>query len=200
LLTYSGGSGGRPLAPERERSGRTASQVLANGLWAAGGAVLIDLGLEPGWVILTAALAAAQADTWATEIGIRAGWRVRLITSGQVVSPGTSGGVSVAGTAGGAAGAAALSGLYLALGGNTGFAGAAFLGGTIGMLTDSVLGATLQGRYYCEHCAAHTEEATHTCGRPARRIRGVRWLDNDGVNLVATGVGALSALGFAVWI
>lgn len=68
------------------------------------------------------------------------------------------------------------------------------------MVTDSLLGATLQGRYYCEPCGAETQEEAHTCGNRARLVRGQRWLEDDGVNLVATGVGALSAVGIAAWI
>jgi uncharacterized protein (TIGR00297 family) len=200
LLTYAGRSNTAGAAPVGHSAGRTAWQVFANGTWAAGGSVLAGLGLETGWVILAAALAAAQADTWATEIGSRSAAPVRLITSGRTVPAGTSGGVTVLGTLGGIAGAVALAGLALGIGVDGATAAAALVGGVAGMLIDSLLGASLQGVYYCDTCIRETERATHECGRPARRVRGVTWLDNDGVNLVATGVGAAGAVAIAALI
>jgi uncharacterized membrane protein len=65
------------------------------------------------------------------------------------------------------------------------------------MLADSLLGATVQGVYFCESCGSATEDRLHVCGKAARRRRGVAWLDNDAVNFSATGVGA--AVGWVVW-
>ncbi len=80
---------GDPSAP----AGRDASQVMANGLWAAVGAVLIGAPCPGGgWPLLTGALAAAQGDTWATEIGAFSPGPPRLLSTGRKVPPGTSGG------------------------------------------------------------------------------------------------------------
>ncbi len=177
---------------------RTARQVVANGLWPAVGAV--GIAFEPllGWSILVGSLTAAQADTWATEIGYHAPRWPRLITSGLPVAPGTSGGVSPRGTLAGIGGAVAMGLLALVLGVPTFVAVSATIGGIAGMLVDSVLGATLQASYVCETCNKQTEARVHRCGRRTSAAKGVAWIDNDVVNLLGSGTGALFAVGAAV--
>jgi uncharacterized membrane protein len=62
------------------------------------------------------------------------------------------------------------------------------------MLADSLLGATLQGKYECPACDARFERGTTVCHEPVRLTRGWEWLDNDGVNFAATLVGAAVAV------
>ena len=63
------------------------------------------------------ALAAVNADTWSTELGVLSSGRPRLITSLKPVEKGTSGGVSLVGTLAALAGAAlGLVGTMAALG------------------------------------------------------------------------------------
>lgn len=176
------------------RPGRTAPQVLANGTMAAIGAALIPFH-QAGWPILVGALAAAQADTWATEIGASARRPTRLVTTGAQVSPGTSGGVSWRGTGGGFGGAAVMATTALVVGAPATTGISALAGGIVGSFADSVLGATLQARYRCDACAADADGRRHRCGRPTRYLRGWRWLNNDAVNLVATALGGVVALG-----
>jgi hypothetical protein len=66
-------------------------------------------------------------------------------------------------------------------------------GGLAGSLFDSLLGATVQTIYYCDGCGKETERRVHRCGQATRRLRGWPWLDNDGVNFVASLVGAAVA-------
>ena len=77
----------------------------------------------------------------------------------------------------------------------------AVAGGLAGSLFDSLLGATVQGIYYCEHCAKETENAIHRCGHTTRLVRGWRWLNNDLVNFSASLLGGLvaSLLAWIVW-
>ncbi|HEY6808001.1 MAG TPA: DUF92 domain-containing protein, partial [Gemmatimonadales bacterium] len=65
---------------------RTARQVLANGGIAAAAAAV------GWWPVMAGALAAATADTWATEIGSFSPTLPRLLTTFAPVLPGTSGG------------------------------------------------------------------------------------------------------------
>jgi uncharacterized protein (TIGR00297 family) len=172
---------------------RTTRQVLANGGVAAVAALLAQ------WPATAGALAAAAADTWATEIGAFSRSPPRSITTGAQVQPGRSGGITSLGTAGGVLGALTLAGVagLVAPRVDLGIRGAAIatLAGIIGMLSDSLLGATAQAMYHCPVCGAVCERPG-TCHEPVRLMRGVRWLDNDAVNLVTTLVGAtVAALG-----
>ncbi len=171
---------------------RNARQVVANGGAAAAAALL------GCWSVAAGALASATADTWATETGAFSRRPPRLITTWAAVPRGTSGGITALGTAGGLAGAGAMAALACALH-HDGLAAALIVGvaGVVGMLADSVLGATAQGLFECADCGARFERAGTVCHEPVRLLRGWRWLDNDGVNLVATLIGAgTAALGW----
>ena len=147
----------KPAAKGSEGGGRrNARQVIANGGIAAVAA------LAGNWVWFAGALAAANADTWATEIGSHSPTPPRLITNWATVPAGTDGGMTLLGTAGGLAGAGLVGALSYLLGQD---AAMALIGaGTAGMIMDSLLGAIGQGT--------------------------VRWIDNDAVNLAATLTGA----------
>src|SRR3989454_9159454 len=72
--------------------------------------------------------------------------------------------------------------------------------GLAGMLADSFLGATVQGKYECPACDARFERGNTVCHEATRLTRGWRWLDNDAVNLAATLVGAaVAGLGSGYW-
>jgi uncharacterized protein (TIGR00297 family) len=172
--------------------GRTARQVIANGGWAAVGAAMVGLGSSSGWAVLAGALAAAQGDTWATEIGARSRRLPRLLTTWREVPAGTSGGITLLGSAAGVTGAAGIGVLGMVLGLPVAVGVAATMAGTLGLFSDSVLGASAQATYRCAACGAVTEEPPH-CGRAATLVSGLGWLDNDAVNLAATTVGAAAA-------
>jgi uncharacterized protein (TIGR00297 family) len=173
---------------------RDAGQVLANGGIYAMAALGYIVFPSPVWqAVGMGALAASAADTWATEVGTLAGGEPISIISRMSVPPGTSGGVTLVGTMAGAAGA-----LFVAAGATLAnwpvpFAAVA-LGGMTGALADSVLGATVQARRWCDLCAKSTERLVHDCGTSTRHVGGVAGFDNDAVNAVCSGVGALVAL------
>ncbi len=173
---------------------RDAVQVISNGgVFAAAGIIWLGTGDPLFLAAGGGAIAAAAADSWATEIGIALGGEPRSIISWTPMTRGTSGGVSFAGFAGAVAGAAAVAGTMLLVGWPRAVAVAALFAGLLGMLMDSVLGATLQARRFCHHCGTETEQPVHQCGRPAHLIRGVRWMGNDLVNMLATLSGAVIA-------
>ncbi|MER3405351.1 MAG: DUF92 domain-containing protein, partial [Chloroflexota bacterium] len=76
---------------------------------------------------------------------------------------------------------------------------AGMVGGLAGALLDSFLGATLQAVYVCPACGSLTELPLHSCGSVTVLRRGLPWLSNDGVNLLATAGGAVvgAVLGLA---
>jgi uncharacterized protein (TIGR00297 family) len=173
---------------------RSVRQVLANGWTAAAGALLIPIAARAGWAVLAGGLAAALADTWATEIGRRARRPPVLITTGETVAAGTSGGVTWLGTSAGIAGALAFAATAWLLDLAPFTALAAAGGGSAGMLADSLLGASLQARFRCATCGQAPETARHPpCATPAVHVGGPRWLDNDAVNALASGAGATLA-------
>lgn len=188
--------------------GRNAVQVFANGgVFAAavltGSFVSDAAGQAPtthlAWHVAgLGALAAAAADTWATEIGTLWGGTPRLLLSGRPVPPGVSGGVTLAGSGASVVAAALIAMAATVILGEAALAGpvarAVFLGGVVGSLFDSLLGATLQSKRWCERCRTWTERRVHTCQYRTQHARGLRWMTNDTVNFLATVGGALVAL------
>jgi uncharacterized protein (TIGR00297 family) len=179
---------------------RDAPQVLVNGgVFTAGALATWWLGGEAaGWapVAATAALAAAGADTWATEAGTWAAARAWSLRTRRWVAAGTSGAVTLPGTLALLAGALCWAGAAVLLGlVPTAAWHAVALGGVGGATVDTLLGALAQQRRWCDHCECPTEQHTHACGQPTRYAGGLRWLDNDLVNLAATVAGALIAVG-----
>ncbi len=119
------------------------------------------------------AITTAMSDTLSSEIG-GVYDTPRLITTGEPVAPGTDGGVTWQGELAGIAGAAIVAAPAGALFGAVDPAGTAIavVAGVAGMTADSLLGATVENR----------------------------WIDNQGVNVLATLVGAVVAVGLAAGI
>jgi uncharacterized protein (TIGR00297 family) len=175
---------------------RDGRQVLSNGL-VFGAAALANVFLasrEIAPLIAAGALAASAADTWATEVGTLLGGAPRSILTGRKLVVGTSGGVTVAGLAASAAGAAFVS-FVAAVSGLTAAFWTVTVAGIAGSLFDSITGALLQRRQWCDACGTETEMRVHTCGTATRQVRGVSLVDNDVVNFLATVMGAGVALG-----
>lgn len=181
---------------------RGLGQALANAGLAAVLAVFSQMWPHPLWFFGCAgAMAAVNADTWATELGVLSPHPPRLVTTGQRVGVGTSGGVTWLG-AGASLGGALFIGIVAGLGALVlrqdyvaagRLALAAAVAGSVGSLLDSVLGATVQAIYWCDVCQKETERRVHHCGTETRLLRGFRWLENDLVNVIASAVGALVA-------
>ncbi len=182
-----------------QKSGsRDAWQVLANG-GIAGVMVIAGFAVpSPLWYLAAlGSLAAANADTWASEVGILSRRAPLLVTSLERTDAGMSGGVTLLGSAAALAGAAviATSGLpwihpglrILSLWSIT-------FSGILGMIIDSLLGAALQAQYRCRVCGITTERTIH-CATQTTLIRGLKPITNDVVNLLCTASGGgLSAL------
>jgi uncharacterized protein (TIGR00297 family) len=185
-------------------SQRDWGQVMANG--GLGAVLAIGLWLAPHqeglWLAYAGAMAAVNADTWSTELGVLSPVLPRLITNGKKVEQGTSGGISLTGTLAALAGA-----ILIGIAAVVSKAGQGWwfiflsivLGGLIGSLFDSVLGATVQAIYWCPSCSKETERhPMHTCGTSTSQIRGWSWVNNDVVNLACSLMGAIAAVG--VWL
>lgn len=192
------------------RSGeRDAVQVAANGGLALLACWFYHLHPHPfWWMFFIGVLASVNADTWATEIGGLSRSVPRLVTSGKPVPPGTSGGVTVLGLFAAAAGGLFIGGIASMLlaieGGGARLSSVTELlliggiAGVAGSLADFVLGASCQAVYRCRNCDLETEKHRH-CGRPARKIRGAVWMNNDAVNVLSSAVGGTLA-GWSGWL
>ncbi|MCM8746809.1 DUF92 domain-containing protein [Thermomicrobium sp. CFH 73360] len=193
-LTRLGGTRKRSLAALRREASRprTATQVLANGGVAATLAALQIL--HPGDRDYTlpylAALAAASADTWATELGVLSPSPPRSLRTGRPVPPGTSGAISPLGSLAMVAGA-----FFVALLAPRRLPRwPVVTAGSLGAILDSLLGAMLQARYHCPHCQCILENPQHDCTGRVRRVSGLPGMTNDLVNALATFAAALLAL------
>jgi uncharacterized protein (TIGR00297 family) len=176
-------------------SKRDAWQVWANG--GVAGIFLILHAIFPDsswpWLAFCGTMAAVNADTWATELGVLSKKNPINLVTGQSLEAGESGGVTSLGTF-----AAFLASLFIAIlailfwpaflqepiGAETwilltGITAA----GVFGSLVDSFLGATVQAIYFCPVCEKETEKhPLHTCGIRTELVRGWKWFTNDVVN------------------
>lgn len=175
-------------------SKRDAGQVLANG-GVAGLTVILHLVFPDSslpWVGFCAAFAAANADTWATELGVLSWTPPRLLTSGKAVPMGTSGGITKIGTLSAVAGALLIAMVSIPFPESAAhnrliFTLLILTAGFLGSLVDSWLGATIQAIYWCPSCGKETEQhPQHRCGGGTTRVRGWAWMTNDWVNALCT--------------
>jgi len=172
-------------------------QVLANGGIPA--LLSIMYWLNPADYILVGfciSIAAANADTWASEIGSLSRSQPLHILTLKQVDTGTSGAVSSLGTF------AALSGALLIAAASSflveqftiKFILIVTIFGFCGAFIDTIIGATIQAQYKCRVCNLNTEKHIH-CNKQTRLVRGLEWMNNDMTNLssiiVATCLGII---------
>jgi uncharacterized protein (TIGR00297 family) len=172
IATRFGRARKQQLGVAERRTGRTGLQVLANvGLAAV--FCIFTPPFHPWWLCCMAVLAEAAADTVSSEIGQAIGGKPRLISNFRRVPVGSNGAVTLTGTVAGLVAALLVT-------------GAAYFTDTVGlplvppmaagaiggMLFDSVLGATLEGKF----------------------------LNNDAVNFFSTAFAAVTALAADRWL
>jgi uncharacterized protein (TIGR00297 family) len=169
---------------------RDAGQVFGNGglatLFVVVHALYPESGL--GWAGFAASLAAVNADTWATELGVLNPTPPRLLTDlRKRVEKGTSGGVSLFGTMAALLGAAVIALPAAWFTQDWVLFPLITFAGVAGSLFDSLLGATVQAMYFCPTDQKETEKhPIHTCGTATVHLRGWKWLDNDWVNFACS--------------
>jgi uncharacterized protein (TIGR00297 family) len=177
---------------------RDAGQVFGNGGLAT--AFVLFHAFYPeaiiGWVGFAAALAAVNADTWATELGVLNPTPPRMITDlRKRVEKGTSGGVSLFGTFASLLGASIIALPASLFAADWSLFPLIAFAGLAGSLFDSLLGATVQAMYFCPIDKKETEKhPLHTCGTETVHIRGWEWLGNDWVNFACGMFGVIVAL------
>ncbi len=175
---------------------RDAWQVLANGAVASLLVICHKISPEPIWYILfISTMAAVTADTWGTEIGVLSKSSVRSILNFRKVPKGSSGGITLLGSS------ASILGSFTVgiLGILSPFSPYEIkleaiilvtLAGFSASLLDSIAGATIQSRYVCSICSGITESKIH-CNQKASLESGLKFVNNDTVNLISSVFGSL---------
>jgi len=184
------GAGRRNLVQVFANGGIPLLAAVAYGIWQ----------VDWLYVVFLAALAAATADTWGTEIGGWSSSQPRNIVTWRPVARGDSGGITLVGTIGTLAGGACLAAIGLLLQPQLVSTGDWLVITAIGFLAatiDSLLGATVQVRYLIPATGKITEDRLTAGKQTVVAHSGWSWLDNNMVNLVCTGSGA--ALGL-LWL
>lgn len=187
---------------ERHEKGsrRDWQQVIANGGTASLFSLLYLFFPQTIWIIgFAISLAAANSDTWASEIGSLSKRRPFFIRTFKQIDAGTSGAVSLLGTFAAICGALSVSLLALYFFQLSIFAACViFAFGFIGNLFDTLLGAFIQAVYRCEVCKMEVEALSH-CGKKTTFIRGLAFMNNDFVNYSSGLLTAILGVLF-VWI
>lgn len=161
-------------------------QVLANALPALiYGAVYFGTGKASFLIASAVTVTAGIADSAASDIGNLSRGKVVSILTFKRVERGMSGGVSLLGTLSALITSLIVSIVVFSVG-EVGLKGLLVVAvcGFLGTLVDSFLGASLQRAYRCVECGFITERKEH-CNKPTELIKGIKFVDNNVVNVVS---------------
>ena len=165
------------------KSGRNASQVFANG---GVGLVLCIFNhfyqMELIYIMFLASIAAANSDTWATEIGKLSRKRPKDIISGRSLNVGESGGITFIGLLGSMSGSFVIAAVGYFLDINTSYLIILFISGFLGSIFDSILGSTLQSRFILIDGKTIKEEKE----KDSYHYSGLVSINNNSVNFLCT--------------
>ncbi len=170
---------------------RDYGQVFANG-GVAGIMVVLSFSFPSFdfYPLYLGSIAAVNADTWSTEIGMMSTRMPRLITNGKTVQAGTNGALTPLGLLAGIAGSGVIALSAFPWSESLTTLGWVAAAGVSGALADSFAGATIQAKYQCPVCGRETEKRTHCRNQPTVHRSGIAWLGNDSVNGICASAGA----------
>ena len=171
---------------EEKSSHRDASQVLANGLVPiVCAAMYFAIGERAFLLAFVAALAEALGDTAASSLGSYSRNTFDLFKF-RKCEQGISGGVSFIGTIAAFTFSTIIPLVALAFSLISITEMLVITAISIaGVFFDSLLGSLLQAKYRCTVCNSLTEKREH-CATPAKLVSGIRFINNDTVNALAT--------------
>ena len=168
---------------QKSENGRNVNQVFANG---GVGLMLCVFNhfyqTELIYFMFLASIAAANSDTWATEIGKLSRKRPKDIISGRSLSQGESGGITFIGLLGAISGSLIIAIIGYLLNMNTSNLIIVFISGFLGSLFDSILGSTLQSRFILMDGKTIKEEKE----QDSYLFSGLLSINNNSVNFLCT--------------
>ena len=143
---------------------------------------------------LLCSVAASNADSWASEIGVLSNQKPRLITTLKPCEPGISGGITLLGTIAGIVGSVFIALISIGLVHSLTIDKISLfiivsIAGIVGFMIDSILGATIQVIYKSEN---GFETENNELGKI--KSRGVLGINNDAVNFLSSFIVALLVL------
>ena len=166
----------------REKKGRNAKQVFANGITGIVFMILYKITKTENYLIASMiSFCISMADTVSSELGIYFKGATFDILSFKKMKPGLSGGISLQGTLAGLIGAALLSWVAGKIHpfSDTALIWIGFAGFT-GMIIDSILGSWIQVKYKTQEGMLLEDQATGS-----QKIKGLAWCGNDTVNILS---------------
>jgi uncharacterized protein (TIGR00297 family) len=169
---------------------RDAKQVFANGGIASAWAILYFYwSSEIVFYLYLSSIAAANADTWATELGVFNKKNPRIVTTFKPVEKGRSGGISIIGSLAALGGSLLIAFSIIILDypiyQNLPTLLYVMFAGFFASFVDSFLGATFQAQYLEDESGQITEKQFTTNRIQNKLISGVKWLNNDWVNFLS---------------
>lgn len=176
---------------QKSEASRTGQQVFCNG-----GVYTLLL----GWYFITsdvvfllagmAAISAAMSDTASSELGRRYGKRTINILDFKKVPAGLSGGITIVGTVSGLVFATAMAGLpfFILPEYTVQMFLIVFVAGFIGNIADSLIGAVFQIKYRPDPESPWSDTPV---GERKNQTKGIEWITNNTVNLLATAIAGI---------
>ena len=136
-------------------------------------------------LIYASIMAESLADTLASDIGILSKKDPINILTWHRSPKGLSGNISLLGLFSSLIGSILISLIYfIGIKNDLISSLIILLSGFIGSLIDSFLGALLQVKYKCSKCKKITEKRKH-CNQKTNYYQGIKWIDNNMVNLLS---------------
>ena len=136
-------------------------------------------------LVYASVMAESLADTLASDIGILSKREPINILTLKKGERGLSGNISILGLISTLIGSLLIGTIYyIGIEKNIISFLIIVLSGFLGSLVDSILGASIQVKYRCEKCKKITERKEH-CGKKTNYYKGIKWIDNNLVNLLS---------------
>jgi uncharacterized protein (TIGR00297 family) len=212
LFTFIGKNKKKDAIEEFEKgdTARDSIQAMVNSIVPAVLAFVAVVAREPIFTIMAGgAFATSLSDTLGTEIGVLSKKNPRISKKPWIEADrGTPGAVSIIGLLSSIIAAAVIAGIGIGVSYLDNlvemsssvilFLIAVIIGGFLGAYADSIFACTIQKMNQCKICGKITEKGSH-CNEETTFHSGIRWMQNDIVNLFSVAIGAfVSALVYII--